>query len=407
MRLRPALALLPCLITVLAQAGPNEVSVRGTADGAIIRIPDAQLADCRLISSEPPRIVLAIDGANLVSRMIPNQSTWLRSVRAIGSDVLPGSESRIIVDVPSSWLHARVEAAGKGVALVISGANRPPGESTEAPVETRNEPASTDEPEAPTRQASPPRDIQSRTRQAPPPREAQPPPGRAAQPWANDVPNMVTVPGGEFVMGSLEGTSFADESPEHLVRLRAFRIDTHEVTVEQFSRSPLTMPRQPEWSRDGSNPVVNVTWHQAAEYCDWEGKRLPTESEWEMAARGQDRRTHPWGVDWSVAAANSGLDGDGFAHLAPVGSLARGASAVGAQDLAGNAWEWTADWYAKDAYEHSRSHGSAGPARGSHKVARGGSFRSTSSSTVTTTVRLPLPPSTRRDDVGFRCASSE
>lgn len=404
MRLRPAFALLPCLIAPVVHAGPNDVLVRGVPGGAIIRIPGARLADCRLVSSDPPRVVLAIDGAHLVSRMIPNQSAWLRSIRVIGSDVLGGTESRIVVEVPSSWLEARIEAAGNGVALVISGAARPRG-TAEAPAETQESP-----PAARSRRADEParHDARPAPRTAPAPAPPpHPPPRRAAQPWTNDVPDMVAVPGGDFVMGSLEGTSFADESPEHLVRLRAFRIDTHEVTVEQFSRSPLPMPRQPEWSRDPGNPVVNVTWSQAAGYCEWAGKRLPTESEWEMAARGPDRRPYPWGTNWSVASANSGLDGDGADHLAPVGSFPDGASPDGALDMAGNAWEWTADWYAKGYQQASRSPGRGGPTRGSHKVARGGGFRSTSSTTVTTTVRLPLPPSTRRDDVGFRCASSD
>ena len=395
MRLRPALALLPCLLAAPGHAGANDVLVRGTPDGAILRVPAVELADCRLVQSVPPRIVLAIEGASLVSRMIPNESAWLRSVRVIGPEVLGGSESRIVVEVSASWLGSRIEDVGNGVALVIFGATRP----DEAP------PAASDAPPEPSERAAP--RPAPRPDRAPRERDERAPPRRAAQPWRNDVPDMVAVPGGEFVMGSLEGTSFADESPEHVVRLPAFRIDTHEITVEEFSRSPLSMPRQPEWSQDPGNPVVNVTWSQADEYCAWAGKRLPSESEWEMAARGSDGRIYPWGSDWNVASANAGLDGDGTSHLAPVGSFPGGASEDAALDLAGNAWEWTADWYAKGAYGRGRMLGTDGPPRGSHKVARGGSFRSTSSTTTTTTVRLPLPPGMRRDDVGFRCASSE
>jgi formylglycine-generating enzyme required for sulfatase activity len=213
--------------------------------------------------------------------------------------------------------------------------------------------------------------------------------------------DMVVVDAGPFRMG-VDGEG--NESPQHVVNLDAFSIDRHEVTVGEWRASPLRLPEQPTWNAGDDQPVLDVTWHEAAEYCEWRGKRLPTEAEWEKAARGTDARAYPWGSDWDGGRANSGVPGDPFETAAPVGSMPDGAAPSGALDMAGNAWEWTADWYDPQAYADTHEHDPDGPERGSHKVARGGSFRSPLSVDVRTTVRLPVQPSARRDDLGLRCA---
>lgn len=418
MRLR--LACLLALLLSLAASRPvvaaGDVLINPTADGATLRIPGASLATSEIVKNEPPRFIVSVHDIALKSRVLPNRSEWLRSVRVVGSEILGGSESRIIIETASTLLGVHLEAAGDGVAIVISGTFTTTTTTTTAPPEAEEaaaESAAASE-QQPAPQAGESAAPATNWRAPKAPRETKPAPAAApapapprGQPWRNDVEGMVVIPGGEFVMGAVEGTSFADESPQHVLRLNAFRLDLREVTASEFALSPIPMPAQPEWSSDAANPVVNVTWHEAAEYCEWVDKRLPTEAEWERAARGTDSRAYPWAGAWSPTRANTGVDGDGFEHLAPTGSLPSGLGPEGAFDLSGNAWEWTADWYRKDTYSSYRTPNPDGPKQGSHKVARGGSFRSSSATTATSTVRLALPVGTRRDDVGFRCASSE
>jgi formylglycine-generating enzyme required for sulfatase activity len=221
---------------------------------------------------------------------------------------------------------------------------------------------------------------------------------------------MVYVPGGEFQMGSSEADIdavleqceqelgsgacskdiFEDESPQHTVTLDAFWIDQTEVTNAQYAPCVADGDcRELSWAGDatynGENyPVVGVSWQDAADYCAWAGARLPTEAEWEYAARGPDGYIYPWGdtfdgarlnfcdanctIDWSTG------DDDGYEETAPVGSYLDGASWCGALDMVGNVWEWVNDWYQEDYYVVSPASNPPGPESGSVKVLRGGSW---------------------------------
>jgi formylglycine-generating enzyme required for sulfatase activity len=165
---------------------------------------------------------------------------------------------------------------------------------------------------------------------------------------------MVLVPAGEFLMGS--DTRLPDEGPQHKVNLKAFRIDQYEVTNLQYKqfieatgrRSPQHFENRtfPEGKAD--HPVTFVSWYDAKAYCEWAGKRLPTDEEWEKAARGTDGRTFPWGNSFDINKANTPVrwqnlkqEGD----TTPVGAFPAGASPYGAQDMSGNVWEWTDSWY--------------------------------------------------------------
>jgi formylglycine-generating enzyme required for sulfatase activity len=169
-----------------------------------------------------------------------------------------------------------------------------------------------------------------------------------------DGAEMVLVPAGPFLMGSLEGE--ADERPAHTVDLAAFYIDRHEVTHSQYAafiqatghKAPIDWPNAKMPPALAKYPVVNVTWADADAYARWAGKRMPTEAEWEKAARGTDGRIYPWGNDPAKKSA-SGTDAldpkrrEG--RTFPVGSFPDDLSPYGVMDMAGNVWEWTADWY--------------------------------------------------------------
>jgi formylglycine-generating enzyme required for sulfatase activity len=175
---------------------------------------------------------------------------------------------------------------------------------------------------------------------------------------------MVLVPEGEFSMGSERGGA---ASPVHQVYLATYYIDKYEVTNDLYKVcEKVGVCDKPTESNDYNNPqfaqhpVVNVNWNMAKEYCEWRGARLPTEAEWEKAARGTDGRIYPWGNDKldgtfanfcdsnCIAWARDGNSDDGYKTTSPVGSYPKGVSPYGAYDMAGNVWEWVADWY--DAY---------------------------------------------------------
>jgi formylglycine-generating enzyme required for sulfatase activity len=165
---------------------------------------------------------------------------------------------------------------------------------------------------------------------------------------------MIRVPAGAFTMGS--DNRLPDEGPAHLVDLKAFMIDQYEVTNLQYKQYiDATKHRSPSHFRNrtfppgkADHPVTFVSWHDATDYCGWAGKRLPTDAEWEKAARGTDQRTFAWGNEFDINNANTsvrwerlGLEGD----TAPVGAFAAGVSPYGVYDMSGNVWEWTASWY--------------------------------------------------------------
>jgi formylglycine-generating enzyme required for sulfatase activity len=242
---------------------------------------------------------------------------------------------------------------------------------------------------------------------------------------------MVSVPADEFKMGCGDYETGTDqyfsfytcmdfELPEHLVYLDAFSIDIAEVTSAQYAQcvaagactapgsySSNTRPAYYENPAYADYPVIYVDWYQASAYCAWVGKRLPTEAEWEKAARGATIRDFPWGVqppDCSLAnfydQGGSGAYCVGDTSL--VGSYPAGASLYGALDMAGNVSEWVSDWWDAFYYSYSEYTNPTGPASGMDKVYRGGSFDG-EDIVIRTTFRNPAAPTAQRDDRGFRC----
>jgi formylglycine-generating enzyme required for sulfatase activity len=224
---------------------------------------------------------------------------------------------------------------------------------------------------------------------------------------------MVSVGAGPFTMGSAAGDS--DERPVRRVWLDAYQVDRLEVTQQDYQRCVGAGACSPARTYAGlvgpRLPAVGVTWHDAHRYCVWAGKRLPTEAEWERAARGLDDRRLPWGSDLSCARANIGsFDGAGLCaghnpgKVVPVGGRNSGASPVGALDMAGNAWEWVGDWYG--VYAAAGRRNPRGPERGKRRVLRGGSCCSYFAM-PTVTNRHRLDPGFADRDIGFRCARSK
>ena len=182
---------------------------------------------------------------------------------------------------------------------------------------------------------------------------------------------LVWVPAGEFMMGSENG--LRDEQPVHNVRLDGFWVGKTEVTVGQWRSVMGTVPSD---NADGdSHPVVNVSWNECQEFCRKVGLSLPTEAQWEYAARGPNGRVYPWGNQWDKSKCcnmeNQGKDGRSF----PVGSFPQGASWCGALDMAGNVSEWCADLYDGDYYKRAPSRNPTGPSSGNRRLLRGGSCR--------------------------------
>ncbi|MEM7245659.1 MAG: SUMF1/EgtB/PvdO family nonheme iron enzyme [Acidobacteriota bacterium] len=220
-----------------------------------------------------------------------------------------------------------------------------------------------------------------------------------------DRAEMVLVPGGRARLGRDDGN--ADEAPSHDVQLSSYLIDVNEVTWGQFElfmrAKSIRTWRIPSWDPGDDHPVVNVTWDHASEFCDWVGARLPTEAEWEHAARGDGGR-YPWGERWEDGRANLDSGPDGHSKTAPVGSYPNGRSPYGLNDMAGNVEEWVADWHAPDAYRRRTPRDPTGPRAGTERVIRGGAFHSQSPDHVRVTRRNQKPPDHRRANVGFRCA---
>ncbi len=269
-------------------------------------------------------------------------------------------------------------------------------------------------------------------------------------------PGMLSIPGGEFFMGGADAQASSFEKPPHKVSLAPYCLDELEVSVAKYRAcsdrgacrragkenvengitpvqrkiyDPLCNARDPDGKRD--HPINCVDWVQAKEYCEAQGARLPTEAEWEFAARGPDGRVYPWGDDppgaqllnacgaeclaWQKThvdpdgppAAMYGED-DGHEATAPVGSFPKGKSRYGAQDMVGNVWEWVADWYAPygEASANQTMADPRGPDAGTERVLRGGGWNSAQAAWVRPTFRYRAPPATRSHGFGFRCAKS-
>ena len=224
--------------------------------------------------------------------------------------------------------------------------------------------------------------------------------------------SMAMVPAGEFIMGSQEGA--ADEQPAHRVYVDTFLMDKYEVSVGQYAKylEATSLDAPPDWNimnqpQHQKRPVVNIDWADAAMYCKWAGKRLPTEAEWEKAARGTDGRTYPWGNELPTRLhANFGkMEWNNHAALVPVGKLEDGKSPYGIYDMAGNVWEWVNDWYEQDYYKNSPSQNPTGPSSAQLKVLRGGSW-SDNMDNLRSANPYIYEPMSQYHNVGFRCAKT-
>jgi len=248
---------------------------------------------------------------------------------------------------------------------------------------------------------------------------------------------MVYIPSGDFEMGSEAwkdpDTYTINEGPIHTVSLDAYWIDQTEVTSAQFARFvdatgyvtsaeelgfSSILNSDSTWREEsGANwqyplgngelyvddyPVVHVSWEDATAYCEWAGKRLPTEAEWEKAARGTDGNKYPWGNgEASTSLANYNNPGGMPREVA---SYAQGVSVYGAYDMAGNVWELVSDWYEKEYYETSPSHNPQGPDSGTHHIAKGGSY-GFNDTVIRSAVRVKRGGDQSFSDMGFRCVA--
>lgn len=247
-------------------------------------------------------------------------------------------------------------------------------------------------------------------------------PDGGAEIMGKDDAPMVLIPPGSFHMGVPAGARDGgrDEYPNHEVLLKSYYIDTYEVTNGQYlefvratgHRKP-QHPSKPDrnlW-QDGlvpetimARPVINVDWYDANAYCRWAGKRLPTEAEWEKAARGTDDRRFPWGnVEPTDRHLNYSQGWIGEKTLMPVGSYEAGKSPYGLYDVAGNVWEWVADWYDPFYYEKSPPKDPRGPETGTHKVIRSSGWQ-VETPQVRIFTRIKSDPKDRNESTGFRCA---
>lgn len=227
-----------------------------------------------------------------------------------------------------------------------------------------------------------------------------------------EVP-MIMIPEGAFRMGADGTDALEDEKPQHEVWLDRFEMDRDEVTTGHYAEFLASTARPAPWqwesvdlSQHSDRPVIGVSWFDAEAYCRWRGKRLPTEAEWEKAARGTDGRLFPWGNQSPrEALANFGL-GARFSYsqvLAPVERYEQGRSPYGLSQMAGNVGEWVADWYGSAYDETGARRNPSGPELGSFRVVRGGSW-SDLPKYLLTYGRFKLPPETRNSYTGFRCA---
>jgi formylglycine-generating enzyme required for sulfatase activity len=232
---------------------------------------------------------------------------------------------------------------------------------------------------------------------------------------------LVYVPGGEFAVGR-EGSK---QDRAHTVELDGFWIDQTEVTNAHYgtcvAAGACSAPTTCSWGEPtyedplrADHPVICVPWRAAHAYCEWAGGRLPTESEWEVAARGPDARVYPWGDAFDGTRLNS-CDADcphedqrvtdyddGYVQTGPVGSYPGGATWCGALDMAGNVWEWVADWYGR--YPLAGQTNPSGPESGSERVIRGGSwYENNDYGFLRADHRHPFDPRDHNHLIGFRC----
>lgn len=243
---------------------------------------------------------------------------------------------------------------------------------------------------------------------------------------------MVLVPAGSFLMGSdkkVDRLAYRVEMPQRSVYLDAFEIDKYEVTALQYLKFVLATNRSPQidWRYDGGNfqetmahhPVMHVSWYDADTYCKWAGKRLPTEAEWEKAARGENGLIYPWGNQSAgLSRANFGRTGLSgpvrdrperlllYPPIISVDKYENSVSPYGVHQMIGNVAEWVADWYEKDYYATAPERNPKGPETGTQKAFRGGGWMD-STTTMRVAMRNGTDPTTKINWLGFRCARDE
>lgn len=240
---------------------------------------------------------------------------------------------------------------------------------------------------------------------------------------------MVLIPAGEFAMGSdkkKDRLAYRSEIPQRTVYLDPFLIGKYEVTALEYLKFVLATDRLPQldWRYDGGNfqetmahhPIMHVSWYDADAYCKWAGKRLPTEAEWEKAARGVDGRLFPWGNEYAgPTRANFGRTGlsgpvrdrpERLLLYPPIISVDRYENAVspyGLYQTIGNVAEWVSDWYDQDYYKTAPDRNPKGPETGTQKAFRGGGWMD-STTTMRAAMRNGTDPRTKINWMGFRCA---
>ncbi|MDE3090009.1 MAG: formylglycine-generating enzyme family protein [Chloroflexota bacterium] len=227
----------------------------------------------------------------------------------------------------------------------------------------------------------------------------------------DDSAPMVQVPAGDFIMGNNKGND--DEKPAHTIYLDVFWMDKYLVTnalykkcvdagkcATPFASSSVTRASYYGNTLFDNYPAIYVTWFDANTFCAWAGKRLPTEAEWEKAGRGTDARTYPWGSTFDANKLNANSP---YGNTTAVGNFPLGASPYGAMDMAGNVWEWVADWYDSGYYSVSPRNNPKGPTTGQWRVLRGGAW-DTDQQTIRISFRHAFIPEASHFSFGFRCA---
>jgi formylglycine-generating enzyme required for sulfatase activity len=227
---------------------------------------------------------------------------------------------------------------------------------------------------------------------------------------SSNPPDMALIPAGEFIMGSNE--RWDDESPEHIASTDAFFIDLYEVTNENYKKfveatkreAPYHWPNGEIPKEMEKHPVVYVSWFDARDYCEWSGKRLPNEQEWEKASRGEDGFTYPWGHEWSLDKSNNPYKYS--TGTVPVGSYPEGRSPYGLYDMSGNVWEWVDSYY----LPHPGNTVQRAEYGKDKRILKGGSWFDCLSYgcglSAPTFNRSFFTPEVRNNSFGFRCAKS-
>ena len=230
-----------------------------------------------------------------------------------------------------------------------------------------------------------------------------------------DSVEMKTIPAGEFIMGSKKEEGRADERPQRKIYLDTYEIDSHEVSnnhylnfIQSTGRKDPLNPYSEKLLSDeagiGNLPIVQVTWYDAVDYCRWAGKHLPSEAQWEKAARGEKGLVFPWGSKKpSQKLANYQKNWDGIQTLWPVSAKIESSSPYGVIGMAGNAREWVKDWYSPEYYKTAPSSNPQGPGVGILKVIKGGSWHSFKSD-IRSASRGKGGFALKTDGIGFRCA---